>query len=234
MNLPARSNQPDGDSPPVALSTRAYAVQRASPAALGDSRPIFQDEAPVFVLANLRVAAGFPFRAFQRHKKLAIWTFAGLMAAVLAAIVVTPKHYLIETRFSAEKNFLMPALGNPKRAVPTESDSPTRLASEAVMKRTNLMEIVRQTKLMSAPGTKCGRLLGQGQGRCRDPAEGSDHRSRQAGSRARHARAPHVGLLERRARSRLASTGRIRRSDTVSCRPRSRTSSSSATPRKCR
>lgn len=150
MNLPARTNQPDGESPPVALSSRAYAIQRASPAALGESRSQFQEDAPVFVLANLRVAAGFPWRAFKRHRKMAAWIFGGLMAAVLAATVVTPKHYLIETRFFAEKNFVMPALGNPRRAVPSDGDSPTRLASEAVLKRTNLMEIVRQTKLMAS------------------------------------------------------------------------------------
>lgn len=149
MSLPTRSNQPDGDHSPVALSPRAYAIQRASPAALGDARPLYQDEAPVFVLANLRVAAGFPLRALHRHKKLAAAVFAALIVAVAATIAVTPKHYIVETKFFAEKNFVMPALGNPTRAVPSDGDSPTRLAQEAVMKRTNLMEIARKTKLLS-------------------------------------------------------------------------------------
>lgn len=149
MSFPTRSNHPDGESPPVALSQRAYAIQRASPAALGDARPIYHDEAPVFVLANLRVAAGFPLRALQRHRKLSATLFALLLVAVAGTIAVTPKHYVIETKFFAEKNFVMPALGNPRRAVPSEGDSPTRLAQEAVMKRTNLMEIARKTKLLS-------------------------------------------------------------------------------------
>ena len=149
MSLPTRSNQPDGDHAPVALSSRAYAIQRASPAALGDARPLYQDEAPVFVLANLRVAAGFPLRALRRHKKLASAVFASLIVAVAATIAVTPKHYIVETKFFAEKNFVMPALGNPRRAVPSDGDSPTRLAQEAVMKRTNLLEIARKTKLLS-------------------------------------------------------------------------------------
>ena len=149
MSLPTRSNQPDGDHQPVALSPRAYAIQRASPAALGDARPLYQDEAPVFVLANLSVAAGFPLRALQRHRKLAAAIFAMLIVAVAATIAVTPKHYIVETKFFAEKNFVMPALGNPNRAVPSDGDSPTRLAQEAVMKRTNLMEIARKTKLLS-------------------------------------------------------------------------------------
>ena len=149
MSLPTRSNQPDGDHQPVALSPRAYAIQRATPAALADARPLYQDEAPVFVLANLRVAAGFPLRALQRHKKLAAAIFAALIVAVAAMIAVTPKHYIVETKFFAEKNFVMPALGNPNRNIPSDGDSPTRLAQEAVMKRTNLMEIARKTKLLS-------------------------------------------------------------------------------------
>ena len=149
MSLPTRSNQPDGDHQPVALSPRAYAIQRATPAAFGDARPLYQDETPVFVLANLRVAAGFPLRALQRHKKLAAAVFAALLVAVAAMIAITPRHYVVETKFFAEKNFVMPALGNPTRQVPREGDSPTRLAQEAVMKRTNLMEIARKTKLLS-------------------------------------------------------------------------------------
>jgi uncharacterized protein involved in exopolysaccharide biosynthesis len=151
MSLPARNTTPDGETPPIPLGSRSYAVQRPAPSSLTDSRgPIYQDDAPVFVLANLRIAAGFPARALKRHRKLA-WALLGSLLSLLAlAILITPRHYTIETKFFAEKNFVLPALGNPKRAVPTESDSPTRLASDAVMKRSNLVEIIRQTKLLDS------------------------------------------------------------------------------------
>lgn len=151
MTLPIRSNQPDGDVQQVGTgSSRTYTIQRGLPEAFGEGRAFNRDEPPVFVLSNLQLAAGFPWRAFKRHRTRATMLFVGLLTAVVLALVVTPKHYTIETRFFAEKNFVMPALGNPKRAVPTESDSPTRLASEAVLKRANLMEIVRQTKLLGS------------------------------------------------------------------------------------
>ncbi len=177
MSLPTRSNHPDGDSPPVSLSQRAYAIQRASPAALGQARPTYQDEAPVFVLANLRMAAGFPLRALQRHRKLAAVLFGMLLVAVAGTIAVTPKHYVIETKFFAEKNFVMPALGNPRRAVPSDGDSPTRLAQEAVMKRTNLMEIARKTKLLSywdQMRSPMGKLKDKVMGTLRGPLSESD------------------------------------------------------------
>jgi uncharacterized protein involved in exopolysaccharide biosynthesis len=149
MNLPARNTSSDGDSSPAPRGSGSYPIQRPGAGALGDVRPpMYDDDGPVFVLANLRVAAGFPWRSFLRHRRLALLLLSGLLALVTLAIAVTPRHYIIKTRFFAEKNFVMPGLSNPKRALPTEADSPTRLAAEAVMKRTNLMEIIRQTKLM--------------------------------------------------------------------------------------
>lgn len=149
MNLPARNDANDSDIPSLPRSApNSYEIQRPGFGTLGDGRPIIQDDQPVFVLANLRVAIGFPWRSFQRHRKIALMMLGGLLALVALAIMVTPRHYIVKTRFFAEKNFVMPGLSNPKRALPTEADSPTRLAAEAVMKRTNLMEIIRQTKLM--------------------------------------------------------------------------------------
>ena len=150
MNLPARSKPSDGDATPAPRSPRTYPIQRDSGSRFGDRPAMYDDETPVFELANLRIAAGFPWRAVRRHRRLAWSLLGGLLALIAVAVLVTPRHYIIETRFFAEKNFVMPALGNPKRAVPTESDSPTRLAAEAVMRRTNLMEIARQTKLMES------------------------------------------------------------------------------------
>ena len=153
MNLPVRNPDPENETVPARRAPRTYAIQRPGlSTSLGERRrpPSYDDDAPVFELANLRIAAGFPWRSVKRHRRLATIMFLGLLTLVGLAIAVTPRHYLVETKFFAEKNFVMPALGNPKRAVPNESDSPTRLAAEAVMKRANLLEIMRQTKLMDS------------------------------------------------------------------------------------
>jgi uncharacterized protein involved in exopolysaccharide biosynthesis len=108
------------------------------------------DDGPMFDIASLRLAAGFPARALKRRRSLATILFGSLLALVALAIYAAPKHYIVESTFSAEKNFVMPALGNPKRTISGEADSPTRLASETVMKRANLLKIIEQTQLMSA------------------------------------------------------------------------------------
>jgi uncharacterized protein involved in exopolysaccharide biosynthesis len=150
MHVPLRSGSPDGESPAVSLRQRDYAIERPASSSLGSPRPPQpDDDGPMFDIASLRLAAGFPVRALRRRRSLAALLFGSLLALVALAIFAAPKHYVIETVFSAEKNFVMPALGNPKRVIPGESDSPTRLASETVMKRANLLKIIEQTQLMS-------------------------------------------------------------------------------------
>jgi uncharacterized protein involved in exopolysaccharide biosynthesis len=151
MHVPLRSGSPDGETPAVPMRQREYTIQRPTPNGLGPSRlPSPDDDGPMFDIASLRLAAGFPMRALQRRRSLASLLFGSLLALVALAIYAAPKHYVVESTFSAEKNFVMPALGNPKRAIPGESDSPTRLASETVMRRSNLLKIIEQTQLMSA------------------------------------------------------------------------------------
>ena len=70
------------------------------------------------------------------------------MAAGLSTIVM-PRHYVVYTVLLAAKNNVMPALGNPRRPAAAESDAPTRLAVEAVMRRENLVAIIRETNLMA-------------------------------------------------------------------------------------
>ena len=149
MSIPARSNQPDPNPSSIVPSSRPYAVQRGGSTPTEVMRPVPTDESPIFVLANVKLAAGFPLRSLKRHRKIAIAIPAVILTIVAVVILFSQKHYFLETRFFAEKNFVMPALSNPRRVVSSESDSPTRLAAEAVLRRTNLLEIVRQTQLMS-------------------------------------------------------------------------------------
>jgi uncharacterized protein involved in exopolysaccharide biosynthesis len=155
MQVPTKSipNPPDDDAPQsLALRQRNYSVQRSTPTRLTNVRMLPVEDAPVFSMGNLIGFAGYPWRAVRRSPKLAWPLFGSLLALTGLALFAAPKHYVVETKFFAEKNFVMPSLGNPKRSVPTESDSPTRLAAEAVMKRTNLLEIIQQTKLMDSWG----------------------------------------------------------------------------------
>ena len=93
--------------------------------------------------------AGRAARSMRRHKLLAVGSFALVVSAAIVAVLVMPKSYLTEAKILAQRNMVMPALGNPRRSVPLESDAPTKLATEAVMKRENLLAIIRQTNLLA-------------------------------------------------------------------------------------
>jgi uncharacterized protein involved in exopolysaccharide biosynthesis len=146
MNLPSRpphldleaeqSNLPTVWSPP---NNRFGPRQPMTPPA----------EDPVFQSDLVRDLIGFPWRAVKRHRTLSISLFLLISMAAGLSTIVMPRHYLVYMVMVAAKNNIMPALGNPRRAVPSESDAPTRLAVEAVMRRDNLMEIIRETNLMA-------------------------------------------------------------------------------------
>ena len=62
---------------------------------------------------------------------------------------VLPRTYHVDAQLLAQRNTLMPALGNPGRTVPLEADVPTRAAAEAVLRRDNLLSLMKQTDLMN-------------------------------------------------------------------------------------
>jgi uncharacterized protein involved in exopolysaccharide biosynthesis len=150
MNLPAR--RPDDRAEKVTSYRHAglapdaawYQVQEAG---FGPSR----EQEPVFAIAvaEARQMAIFPLRAVARHRLAATLVLLSTLAVTALAVVFLPKHYVVESRILAQPNFVMPALNNPRRSVPSESDAPTRLAGEAVMKQDNLLDIIRTTNLMS-------------------------------------------------------------------------------------
>lgn len=101
----------------------------------------------VFDFAGVGEVLTFPLRSVRRHRLVAIATFASIAGAALLAAVLLPRHYVVEAKLIADRNDVMPALGNPTRAT-GGSDAPTRLAAEAVMKRDNLVSIVTGTHLL--------------------------------------------------------------------------------------
>ena len=100
-------------------------------------------------LAPIVRLVGRAGRSMRRHPLLALGSFALVVAAAITAVLVMPKSYRTEAKILAQRNMVMPALGNPRRSVPPESDAPTKLATEAVMKRENLLAIIRQTNLLA-------------------------------------------------------------------------------------
>jgi uncharacterized protein involved in exopolysaccharide biosynthesis len=91
----------------------------------------------------------FVLHAVRRRKLLALAIALLAVGATLALLSVMPRTYRIEAQLLAQKNSVMPALGNPGRPIPFDSDSPTRAAAETVMRRDNLLSVMKQTDLVN-------------------------------------------------------------------------------------
>jgi uncharacterized protein involved in exopolysaccharide biosynthesis len=103
-------------------------------------------------LVDLRPIAdylGFLGGSLRRHKILAAVTFFLAFALISAVAVLLPKTYHVQTKLLAQRNEVMSALSNPGRAVPWDADAPTRAAAETVLKRDNLISLIRQTDLIN-------------------------------------------------------------------------------------
>ncbi len=98
---------------------------------------------------ELRNWVRFTIQSVPRRRRLAAVSLAvGLLATGLAWGAL-PRTYHVDAQVLAQRNTLMPALGNPNRRVPVESDAPTRAAAEAVLRRDNLVSLVKQTDLLT-------------------------------------------------------------------------------------
>jgi uncharacterized protein involved in exopolysaccharide biosynthesis len=91
----------------------------------------------------------FPFNALRRHRRLALTAASLVLLATALAVVIAPRTYEVQSRILARRNMVLPALGNPRRTVPTESDAPAALAVEAVLNRDNLSAIIDSTGLVA-------------------------------------------------------------------------------------
>jgi uncharacterized protein involved in exopolysaccharide biosynthesis len=107
-----------------------------------------RDDDELLGFTDGRLAAGFVLRGLRRHGGLAAGVFGLGVAATVAAFLALPRTYHTEVKLLAQRNLVMPALGNPRRTVPADSDAPTRLAAETVMKRDNLISVIRATRLI--------------------------------------------------------------------------------------
>ena len=85
--------------------------------------------------------------AVRRHPWILLAAIGAGLVASFAFWQVLPRSYHTECRLLAQRNLIMPALGNPRRAVPIDSDNPTRGVSEIVLARDNLVDVIKHTGL---------------------------------------------------------------------------------------
>ncbi|MDO8836683.1 MAG: Wzz/FepE/Etk N-terminal domain-containing protein, partial [Vicinamibacterales bacterium] len=73
-----------------------------------------------------------------------VFVAVGVMAAALL-----PRSYSTQARLLVKKNYVMPALANPKRAVPGGSEAATQAAHESVLSRESLERIIGANDLLA-------------------------------------------------------------------------------------
>ncbi len=112
------------------------------------ARPDSGNSADLFDYRQLKDYLGFIFRGVGRHRLLAGTVFSLTAAGVIALALVLPKTYHVQTIILAQRNQVMASLGNPHRSIPGDSDAPTRAAYETVLRRDNLVSLIKQTNLI--------------------------------------------------------------------------------------
>ena len=85
--------------------------------------------------------------AVAAQTEAALFCFGACVLAILALFSLFPATYHTETRILAQRNLVMPALGNPHRSVPIDSDTPTHSVSETILTRENLLALIADLDL---------------------------------------------------------------------------------------
>lgn len=92
---------------------------------------------------------GLILRAPLRRRRLAALVFVLGVLATVAALLLTPRVYVVNARILGQRNLVISSLGNPRRSVPNESDAPTRAASDTILGRDSLVAIIRDADLVT-------------------------------------------------------------------------------------
>src|SRR5262249_31798266 len=91
---------------------------------------------------------GFSLRSPFRRPILSLFVFVTALALTIAAVIYLPRTYETALKVLVQRNLVLPTLGNPRRAVPIDHDSPTKGIPEAILARENLVSLVRQLSLL--------------------------------------------------------------------------------------
>jgi uncharacterized protein involved in exopolysaccharide biosynthesis len=106
------------------------------------------DEGEGFDAQQFKELLGFAWRSRLRRPKL-VWSVFVVVAAVgVMAAETIPSTYNSQVKLLAHQDLVLPALGNPGRTVPRDADDPTRNVAEMVLRRENLIALVKDADLV--------------------------------------------------------------------------------------
>jgi uncharacterized protein involved in exopolysaccharide biosynthesis len=125
---------------------RALANKHHKPRADAETDPTDK----VFGPRQLAHYAGFACRAIWRRKVLVVVTFVLTFALIVAAAKYAPPTYEIEVKLLTQKSDIIASLSNPGRTIPYDVNAPTKAAAETVLRRDNVIGLIRETNLLEA------------------------------------------------------------------------------------
>lgn len=99
-------------------------------------------------LSRVRDLAGFWLRAPRREPGRFCVLLVSAVALGTAIFVIYPRTYATEVKILAQRNLVLPALGNPNRTVPREADNPTKNVADAILQHDNLVGLIKQVNLV--------------------------------------------------------------------------------------
>jgi hypothetical protein len=98
-------------------------------------------------LAQALEVGGFVLRAPRRRPLFAAGVFVLGVTVTLAVVLLAPRVYTVDTTILVQRNVVIPLLGNPHRPVPADWDVPGRGTSESILRRDNLVALIKETEL---------------------------------------------------------------------------------------
>ena len=107
-----------------------------------------EEEEGGFDAGRLADVAGYVLRVPRRQKAFFATTLALSLAFAATVFILYPRTYSTEVKILAQRNLVLPALGNPNRTVPREADNPTKNVADAILQHDNLVGLIKQVDLI--------------------------------------------------------------------------------------
>jgi uncharacterized protein involved in exopolysaccharide biosynthesis len=112
-----------------------------------DPDPPAEDEAEGFDVERLRELWGFVMRATRRRPKLALTTFVVVASVGLLIATTMPRTYSAEVKLLTQRNSAIRVLSHSDPGMDSV-DNPTKNVAQMIMRRENIVELVRDAHLV--------------------------------------------------------------------------------------
>lgn len=106
------------------------------------------DEDGEFSFDQLKQLIGFFVRAPRRRPRLALSVLITTLALGIVTAIYWPRTYEVSVRILAQRNLVLPALDNPQGVENREGETLTKNAADAILKRDNLLALIKQLDLL--------------------------------------------------------------------------------------